>query len=128
MELLEGCEWSARYRLSEALDLVADNDCSLTVLTAGFCSVEDGAGAVGNCSTLEEVGIEATGEWRGEEGWLWMVAGRLIDAIDCTPLRLYFDVGTNGLLAMLECIDERADMGAVGGWMSSLVISIFGSV
>jgi hypothetical protein len=49
-----------------------------------------------------------------------MVAGRLSDTIDWTCLRLYFDVGANEALVLIDIIDtapidDRADMGAVGG-------------
>lgn len=68
------------------------------------------------------------GDSAGVLGWLLIVAGRFTDAIDWTPFLLYFEVGTNGLFARLDIIDDRAEMGAVGGRTSSFATSIPGRV
>lgn len=72
---------------------------------------------------------ERLGDACGEVDWLRIVVARVTaDTDECTPLRLYFDVGTNVFRDMAETIDERADMGVTAGWISSFVTSIVGMV
>ena len=99
-----------------------------------WADADDGIRVGGSWSSrgneLEEVGIAATalGDSCGVVRWLWIVAGRFMEAVDCTPLRLYLDVGTKERLVLLDMIDDRAEMGAVGGCISSFVTSTPGRV